>query len=165
MTDEQKEEYRSVKEIKINPEIIKDSISHYGVECQTTVCMEECAELIQAVSKEKRCKGDKNHLAEEIADVYICLEMLRQIYGVKGYEIETWINKKQNRIVERMKEVEKDANQFFNLKKGDVINCEDEKDCVRKMTILQEFGIETDFLYENDGIKGLWLKVTKEEKK
>ena len=35
----------------VNSEIIKDSIKHYGVDTQSTVCMEECAELIQAIKK------------------------------------------------------------------------------------------------------------------
>lgn len=38
--------------IKVNKDTVKDSIDFYGKELQTTVCMEECAELIQAISKE-----------------------------------------------------------------------------------------------------------------
>ena len=90
----------------VNSEIIKDSIKHYGVDAQSTVCMEECAELIQAISKEKRGKHDYKHLAEEIADVLICISMLQNMYDIDGSDIQLWIDLKQKRIVERMKQDE-----------------------------------------------------------
>lgn len=90
----------------VNSEIIKDSIKHYGVDTQSTVCMEECAELIQAISKEKRGKHDYKHLAEEIADVLICISMLQDMYDIDGSDIQLWIDLKQKRIVERMKQDE-----------------------------------------------------------
>ena len=90
----------------VNSEIINDSIKHYGVDAQSTVCMEECAELIQAISKEKRGKHDYKHLAEEIADVLICISMLQDMYEIDGSDIQLWIDLKQKRIVERMKQDE-----------------------------------------------------------
>lgn len=87
----------------IDRQIIADSIAYYGADAQTTVCMEECAELIQAISKEKRGKHDIMHLAEEIADVLICIEILKQAYCVTDELVNDWIYMKQNRIVERMK--------------------------------------------------------------
>ena len=88
--------------MKVDKRIISDSINHYGVNLQTTVCMEELTELIQAISKEKRGKSDKNHLAEEMADVLICIEILKQAYQISDYDIDNWIEKKQTRIYERM---------------------------------------------------------------
>lgn len=87
----------------IDKDIIKASIDNYGEELQTTVCMEELAELIQAISKEKRGKSDKLHLSEEIADVLICIEILKEVYGVDDKTINAWIYTKQERIKERMK--------------------------------------------------------------
>ena len=87
----------------IDKEIIADSIEHYGKKTQSIVCMEECAELIQAISKELRGKSDRIHLAEEIADVLICIEILKQIYGIADELILDWIKSKQKRTVERMK--------------------------------------------------------------
>ena len=89
---------------KMNKQIIKDAIKFHGADEQTTVCMEECAELIQAISKEKRGKHDKQHLIEEMADVYICLEMLMEIYNISSKEIESMIERKQQREIERMRE-------------------------------------------------------------
>ena len=48
----------------VNGDVIKKSIEFYGTEIQSTVCMEECSELVQAISKELRGKSDTNHLAE-----------------------------------------------------------------------------------------------------
>lgn len=87
----------------IDKQIVANSIKHYGKEVQSTVCMEECAELIQAISKEKRGKSDRMHLAEEMADVLICIELLKQIYGITDELILDWIKSKQKRTVERMK--------------------------------------------------------------
>ena len=89
--------------IIIDSDIIKRSIEHYGKDVQSTVCMEECAELIQAISKEKRGKSDKDHLAEEMADVIICIEMLKQIYNITEDEIYSWVINKQERIIKRIK--------------------------------------------------------------
>ena len=92
--------------ISIDSYAVKRSIEHYGKDLQSTVCMEECAELIQAISKEKRGESDKDHLSEEIADVLICIEMLRQIYNITEDEIYSWVINKQERIIRR---IEKDT--------------------------------------------------------
>ena len=47
------------------------------------------------------------------------------------------------------------------LKVGDTIKCRDTEDLVETMKELQDNGIETDFLYEKNGEKGLWLIVEK----
>mgnify|MGYP003316159178 CR=1 FL=1 len=87
-------------------EIIEKSIEHYGKELQSIVCMEECAELIQAISKIQR-KGLneelKGHLAEEIADVMICIRMLRMMYGINSADVSKWIDYKIERQANRMK--------------------------------------------------------------
>lgn len=86
----------------VNGNIIKKSIEFYGVETQSTVCMEECSELVQAISKELRGKSDTNHLAEEMADVLICIAMLKQMYSISDEDIQDWITVKQNRTLDRM---------------------------------------------------------------
>ena len=45
------------KGYNIDESVIARSVDHYGEEIQATVCMEECAELIQTISKEKRGKS------------------------------------------------------------------------------------------------------------
>ena len=92
--------------IPIDSYLLKRSIEHYGKDVQSTVCMEECAELIQAISKEKRGKSDKEHLSEEMADVIICIEMLKEIYSISDDMISEWIQIKEARIIERIKQNE-----------------------------------------------------------
>ena len=87
----------------IDEAIIAKTIAYYGADNQSTVCMEECAELIQAISKEKRGKSNKTHLAEEMADVAICLEMLKKIYNVPEELVNRWITAKMKRQVRRMR--------------------------------------------------------------
>ncbi len=88
----------------MDTDIIKASIDHYGKTVQSVVCMEECCELAQVISKEMRGKPDKQHLTEEMADVLICIEMLKQMYGISNDDIERWVAIKQYRTVKRIED-------------------------------------------------------------
>jgi hypothetical protein len=90
--------------MKMDTDIIKASIDHYGKTVQSVVCMEECCELAQVISKEMRGKPDKQHLTEEMADVLICIEMLKQMYGISNDDIERWVAIKQYRTVKRIED-------------------------------------------------------------
>lgn len=66
---------------------------HYGIESQKMMLMEECAELIQAVSKltraEQRGKAFEKiqaavDMVEEIADVQIMIEQVLKYYFKDG---------------------------------------------------------------------------------
>ena len=61
-------------------EKIAKIVEHYGIGVQMGVAQEECAELIQAISKvRRRGAGPETmgHLSEEIADTLIvCLQLL-----------------------------------------------------------------------------------------
>ena len=81
-------------------------VKHYSKASQMGVAQEECAELIQAISKVRR-KGETedtlDHLAEEIADVRIVCCQLSGIFGVTDkvnqYELD-----KLDRQLKRIKE-------------------------------------------------------------
>ena len=53
-------------------------LDHYGRKVQQLKCCEECAELIQAL-----LKGDPMHIAEEIADVEITIEYMKEGFAVR----------------------------------------------------------------------------------
>lgn len=89
--------------IIIDSNVVTKSVEHYGSDLQTVVCMEECSELIQAISKMKRGKDNRDNLIEEMADVMICMDILKQVYGVSDNEIQNYVCKKQDRCVGRMK--------------------------------------------------------------
>lgn len=79
-------------------------IDFYGPEKQSLVHMEECAELIQAISKMRRAgdfgKVDSEaycNLVEEMADVLVILEQLQEMYGIPNTEIQSMVFKKCRR--------------------------------------------------------------------
>lgn len=87
--------------------IWQQSIDHYGKQLQSIVCMEECAELIQAISKKLRDPTSPNdHLAEEMADVIICLNLLKLMYGITDKEIHNRVVAKTLRLSKRMEEAQ-----------------------------------------------------------
>lgn len=66
---------------------------HYGIESQKLILMEECAELIQAVSKLTRAENNGKpfekiqaavDMVEEIADVQIMIEQVLKHYFKDG---------------------------------------------------------------------------------
>lgn len=80
------------------------------------VAMEECGELIQAISKMERdelakCPGVNNsikdNLIEELADVYICIEMLGDYYGISSDVFWSMVEQKIQRGIERAEFKEK----------------------------------------------------------
>ena len=86
-------------------------ISTYGAKAQTVIHCEECAELIQAISKMHRIRlaeaDDKDayyNLVEEMADVLICIEQLKEIYGVNDSEIQKLVDFKCARQEARINE-------------------------------------------------------------
>lgn len=58
-------------------EILTAAIKTFGDKSQEGVAIEECSELIQAISHKHR--GREHNIAEEIADVEIMLEQLKMI--------------------------------------------------------------------------------------
>ena len=79
---------------------------YYGKEPQLGMAQEECAELIQAISKVRR-KGETkdaiDHLAEEIADVRIMCAQLMHLYRIVGL-VTVISNSKLDRQLERIAE-------------------------------------------------------------
>lgn len=80
-------------------------IQHYGLENQTDMLMEECAELIQAANKMKRYPGDheaRRNLIEEIVDVEIMIEQMKIGYKITREEITSLRMQKDNRLFKRL---------------------------------------------------------------
>lgn len=61
-------------------EIYREAIDTWGADMQIDMFIEEASELIQALIKYKRGKGDLNNIAEEIADVSIMLEQMAMMF-------------------------------------------------------------------------------------
>lgn len=80
-----------------NYDIITAAIDTYGTEHQIIVAIEELSELQKELTKILRGKGNKGHLAEEMADVRIMLSQLGFIFN--NFEAVTkWEGVKLNRL-------------------------------------------------------------------
>lgn len=66
-----------IRKIAVEEDIFTKAITKYGAEAQEGVAQEECAELIQAISKKHR--GKSHNIDEEIADVEIMIAQLKII--------------------------------------------------------------------------------------
>lgn len=88
--------------VNVNEKKTKVSCDNSNSTETLTVSMEECAELIQCVSKKLRGKEDLNHMEEEVADVLIVIHNLIYICGLDEDRIQRWIDFKQNRWLSRM---------------------------------------------------------------
>lgn len=91
----------------------KKIAEHYGYEAQSSQLVEECAELIQAVSKYRRVRGmgqetteseqvALDNLVEEIADVELMLEQVKHLLQIPEEDIQAVKLFKVNRTKERM---------------------------------------------------------------
>ena len=90
---------------------IGEIAEHYGVKAQSMQTCEECAELIQAVSKLTRGETSARVLSliEEIADVRIMMSQLMYLYGIPESEITNQIEEKLKRQFERIRRNEMDV--------------------------------------------------------
>ena len=85
----------------------------YGFDAQSRQLIEEMAELTQAINKAWRMGNDfdnllvlKRNIKEEIADVYIMLEQMKYLLNIYEDDIETIINRKILRQLERIEKNE-----------------------------------------------------------
>lgn len=90
----------------MDKELVKKIIHKHGTVAQSMIAMEECSELIQAISKCLRSKEMiptevREHLIEEMADVMICLEQLMAMYSITFQELDAWIERKELRLKKR----------------------------------------------------------------
>ena len=88
-------------------EVLNRNVLAHGTNFETGIAMEECAELIQAISKVRRygfVGKYKDNLLEEIADVDIVLTELTMIFDIEGEEFYSVLDRKVQRIKERLEE-------------------------------------------------------------
>lgn len=102
---------KEVKETRIK-KTIREQAEQFGLENRMLQCTEECGELIQALCKYKRItQGDKTcnidlihaeyMIAEEIADIEICIEQLKYLMCNKG-EVNRIKHEKVKRTEQRL---------------------------------------------------------------
>lgn len=99
---------------EIDARINNETMDRYGIKMQSLVAMEELAELQKAISKLVRnseektksleFKGLRHNLIEEMADVIICMDQLKEYYNINHAEIQSIIASKQARQAKRLEE-------------------------------------------------------------
>lgn len=94
-----------IKDMLMYKALEMDSVAHInGDDLTLTIASEECAELIQALSKVKRygLEGDhKDNLQEEVADILICISELISLGYIDMDKVEEWHAYKVDREIER----------------------------------------------------------------
>ena len=85
---------------------IQKLIKKNGIRYQSGIAQEECAELIQAISKCLRSKEvipikERMNLIEEMADVLICIQQMQIMYHVTDEELHAMKQNKEKRLIER----------------------------------------------------------------
>lgn len=81
-------------------EIVSDALVTFGAERQCIMCMEECAELIDALAKYNRGRADAKDVITELADVSIMVEQMAIFFGKEEFEAEKV--RKLKRLQERI---------------------------------------------------------------
>lgn len=83
-------------------DILQDAIDTFGGK-QEIVAMEECSELIQAITKNIRKNSVENrrHIIEEVADVIIMCEQLLMMFDSEN-GIEQWKYAKVKRLKDKI---------------------------------------------------------------
>ena len=87
-------------------DLYERNIKYHGIEQETTIAMEACSELIQAISKCKRygCINKyRENLIEEMTDVLIMIDELKMIYQISDVDISDIRQYKMNRQSYRIK--------------------------------------------------------------
>ena len=81
-------------------DIYSKAIEHFGKDKQLFQTCEECAELIQAISKATRYEGESYilNVAEEVADVEVMLEQVKRIFDLKPGIIDEYKRMKLKRL-------------------------------------------------------------------
>lgn len=83
--------------------LLQQAVEKWGEDSQLGMMQEECAELIQAISKYERngAYQDYENICEEIADVELMIAQMKYIFGDKADEL---ISKMKEKKLLRLKD-------------------------------------------------------------
>lgn len=84
-------------------DLLKKMIAHHGLTNSKFIAVEEFSELTKEITKDLRGSFRKDFFMEELADVFICLEMLMLVYDVDKEEFDEYVVDKMFRNISRIK--------------------------------------------------------------
>lgn len=89
--------------LKYNPDI-KLLLENQSVDVNKMIAVEELSELQKEICKDLRGFDRREEIKEEMADVYICLQLLKEIYNFSDEDLEKMYERKMKRNIQRIKE-------------------------------------------------------------
>lgn len=109
-------------------EFVKEIIAKYG-KLQLVIAIEEMSELTKEISKDLRGKGNREHIIEEMADVQLMLDQIKEYYNISQDDIYKIKRKKilrtQQRCLESKEEVQKEEVEEKNQSVFDILEVAD----------------------------------------
>jgi NTP pyrophosphatase (non-canonical NTP hydrolase) len=81
------------------------ALATFGAEHQRMMCIEECAELIDALAKYDRGRADTKDVITELADVCIMVEQMAMLFGKEEFEKE-----KERKLKRLQKKIDEASN-------------------------------------------------------
>ncbi len=84
----------------LDEEVFKMAREKWGDQCQIDVAIEELGELISALIQHRRGRKNDVGVAEELADVHICLEQLIPMFGKDNFRFQR--SRKMLRLFDRI---------------------------------------------------------------
>lgn len=89
--------------LKYNPDI-KLLLENQSFDVNKMIAVEELSELQKEICKDLRGFDRREEIKEEMADVYICLQLLKEIYNFSDEDLEKMYERKMKRNIQRIKE-------------------------------------------------------------
>lgn len=83
-------------------ELYVDVLKTFGYAGQIMMLVEECGELLSAISKFRRDRATEEDIVTELADVAIMVEQMAILFGLPEFEKEK--NRKLKRLAKRLEE-------------------------------------------------------------
>ncbi|WP_373076412.1 nucleoside triphosphate pyrophosphohydrolase family protein [Fusobacterium mortiferum] len=87
--------------LKYNPNI-NLILNSQSVDINKTIVIEELSELQKELCKDLRGYDRREEIKEEMSDVYICLQLLKEIYNFSDEDLEKMYKRKMMRNLERI---------------------------------------------------------------
>ena len=81
-------------------EVFNKALKEYGIKSQKMMCIEECAELIDALIKYRNGRCSADDVVSEIADVRIMVKQMAMIFGED--KVKDQVHYKLGRLISRM---------------------------------------------------------------
>lgn len=97
------EDQKLNKNILIENPNIKILLKNQSVDVNKMIAVEELSELQKEVCKDLRGFDRREDIKEEMEDVYICLQLLKEIYNFTDEELEEEYKRKMDRNIKRIK--------------------------------------------------------------